>query len=116
VEVDSASTTHVRRRNQEKFELLAKQWIEDTRFTASPSEKYLHPCYARIIGMGPDAVPLILAQLKRQPGDWFYALRAITGSDPVSDDMAGRMNAMRDAWLNWGRSRKLIDGAETEAS
>jgi hypothetical protein len=32
--------------------------------------------------MGRDVVPLILADLRKEPYQWFWALRAITGEDP----------------------------------
>jgi hypothetical protein len=113
-ELDFSSTEKTKRRNQQKFERLAKEWLEETMFISSPAEKYLHPSYARIIGMGMEAVPLILHQLEKRTGDWFYALRAITGENPVTSDIAGNMPKMRDMWLAWGRGRKLLDGTTTK--
>jgi hypothetical protein len=40
--------------------------------------------YQEIIGMGERAVPLLLAELKREPDDWFWALHAITGASPLA--------------------------------
>jgi hypothetical protein len=91
-----------------KFRRLANKWIRQTRHLSAPSQKYLHPSYARIIGLGQCAVPFILKEIQQRSGDWFYALRAITGDDPVSDDMAGDIGRMSEAWLQWGRARRYL--------
>jgi hypothetical protein len=75
-----------------------------TRHLSSPTDRYLHPSYARIIGLGLAAVPLILEAMKRDPDDWFYALRAITGVNPVTAAMAGNMKKMTEAWIRWGEN------------
>lgn len=93
---------------EKEFAKHSKRWIRDTVHLSSPSEKYLHPSYARIMGLGAPAVRLILRSLEKQPADWFYALRAMTGANPVTSAMAGDMDQMMDAWLQWGRDRNLV--------
>ena len=61
----------------------------------------MHPAYQRIIGLGPAAVPLLLRELEREPDHWFWALKSITGEDPVSPADRGKLRAMTQAWLNW---------------
>ena len=39
---------------------------------------------------------------------WFPALNAITGDNPVPDGAAGDVARMIEAWLAWGRDRRLI--------
>jgi hypothetical protein len=56
------------------FKMHEAKWKRDTEYISSLSEKYLHSSYARIIGLGWPAVPLILDSLAREPNDWFYAL------------------------------------------
>jgi len=68
------------------------------------------PEYQRIIGMGSVAIPLILAELRREPNQWFWALSAITDENPVDPTAAGDVNRMADAWLEWGRNKGLISG------
>lgn len=63
----------------------------------------MHPSYQQIIGMGSEAVPLILKDLQQQPDHWFWALAHITGEDPVPEEKRGRLGEMAEAWLNWGR-------------
>jgi hypothetical protein len=91
-----------------EFKKHERKWKRDTRYTSSLTERFLHPSYARIIGLGWPAVSLILRSLEREPNDWFYALRAITGADPVSATDIGYMAKMTKAWLNWGQQRGLL--------
>jgi hypothetical protein len=44
----------------------------------------------------------ILAELEARPDHWFWALNAITGSDPVPQADRGIMEKMAKAWLAWG--------------
>ena len=54
--------------------------------------------------MGMDAVPFILKDLMTNgPDDWFWALSKITGENPITEDIAGDMNKMTEAWLLWAR-------------
>jgi hypothetical protein len=88
-----------------QFRALAERWREETAFLSSSTAMAAHPAYQAIIALGPPVVPLILRDLERQPDHWFDALKAITGEDPVSPQDWGRVRAMADAWLAWGRSR-----------
>lgn len=91
-----------------EFKRHEKKWKKDTKYFSSPGDKYLHPSYARIIGLGHPAVSLILKSMQRQPADWFYALRAITGANPVTQSMAGDVNKMSEAWIKWGERQGLL--------
>lgn len=85
----------------EEFERLKENWEEETAHVASPREKAIHPSYQRIIGMGMAAVPFILSELKRKPDHWFWALKAITGVDPVPAEDMGDMEQMAEDWVDW---------------
>lgn len=63
----------------------------------------MHPAYQQIIGLGPDVVPLLLAELEGHPDHWFWALHAITREDPVPSESRGKIKAMAQAWLDWGK-------------
>ena len=92
----------------QQFQTLAERWKRETRFFGSVEDKVLHPSYQRIIGMGAVAVPMILDDLDLNgPADWFWALTAITGENPITEDMAGNMNSMTEAWLRWGKANDL---------
>lgn len=83
------------------FARHAERWRSETVFMSSVSDIALHPSYQRIIGMGWDAVPLIIRELRNQPDHWFWALRAITDVDPVPESDRGKVERMRDAWIAW---------------
>ncbi|MCI0588419.1 MAG: hypothetical protein L0323_16435 [Planctomycetes bacterium] len=78
-------------------------WKRETGVTSSWTKLVLHPCYQRIIGLGPEAVPLLLRELSQRPDHWGWALFAITGVDPVPPADAGRLDRISAAWLDWGR-------------
>jgi hypothetical protein len=87
------------------FHSLAQDWKEETSHLSNIAKRALHPAYQEIIGMGEGVIPLLLAELKREPDDWFWALRAITGANPVPPASRGNVHAMADAWLCWGREK-----------
>ena len=93
---------------QQTFDALAKRWREETKVLSSITMKSMHPAYQRIIGMGPQVLPLILRELDREPDHWFWALTAITGEDPVPPEDAGDIEKMTEAWLRLGRRRGLL--------
>jgi len=95
-----------------EFVKHAQKWKRETIHLSSPTQKYIHPSYARIIGLGLSVVPLILDDLRKQGGDWFYALRAITGENPIKTSMAGDMPKMTRAWLLWGAKRNTQNASQ----
>jgi hypothetical protein len=90
------------------FKELAERWKAETQFLSSTSKAVMHPAYQRIIGMGQTVVPLLLRQLEESPDHWFWALRSITGEDPVPPESAGHLRRMSEAWLRWGREHNFI--------
>lgn len=91
-----------------KFTTIADRWSEETEHLSAMSRMAMHPDYQQIIGMGVDAVPLLLDRLQKKPDRWFWALRAITGENPVSNESQGKMDEMIDAWMEWGRERGYV--------
>jgi DNA-binding transcriptional regulator YhcF (GntR family) len=94
----------------DQFKRLAQEWKRETILHSSPLLIATHDAYQRIIGMGPAAVPLILHELSAERDYWFWALRAITGDDPVPEEHRGDVRAMTEDWLEWGRARGLLNG------
>jgi hypothetical protein len=88
------------------FHALAREWKEETEHLSS-TEVFTHPAYQRIIGLGEPVVPLLLQDLD-SGAHGFWALRAITGANPVPPQDAGRVRRMANAWLAWGRMRGLV--------
>ena len=93
---------------ERRFNDLAEQWKSETAHQSLMSNIVLHRSYQEIIGLGHDVLPLILKNLSVEPNHWFWALRAISGEDPVPAGDVGRFDAMRNAWLEWGRNRGLM--------
>ena len=90
------------------FDALTADWQAATRFSADPAAAVGHPAYRAVVGLGPDAVPLILAALVDAPDPWFAALRELTGADPVPVADRGRSAAAAGHGLAWGRARGLV--------
>lgn len=90
-----------------RFDALAAQWRQETEFASAPGVLFMHPAYQEIIGLGPAVVPLILQDLAETSDHWFWALRAITGADPVPPEERGYVERMAERWLQWGRAAGL---------
>ena len=93
---------------RELFEVLATEWKKKSYHMSNNAQMALLRCYQRIIGMGWPAVPLILEELRREPNQWFWALEAITGENPVSPDIAGKVHLAARAWIDWGIAKGFI--------
>lgn len=98
-----------------QFELLARQfseltaaWRAETALMSSLTQMCTHPAYQRIVGMGESALPFIFLDLQTEPDHWFWALKAITGCDPVPPSHRGDLDAMTCDWLAWGRSKGYV--------
>lgn len=85
-----------------EFDALADQWHDETGLLSSPMQIAMHPAYQRIIGLGERVVPFILSDLRTRGGQWYWALRALTGAAPVPPDAAGNIRVAKAAWLAWG--------------
>ncbi|HEX8673792.1 MAG TPA: hypothetical protein VF710_17985 [Longimicrobium sp.] len=94
-------------RLEEEFRRLSARWREETEHLSS-TDVFTHPDYQRIIGLGSVVVPALLRDLSRTGAHWFWALRAITGENPVAAENAGNVRKMIEAWLAWGQARGLV--------
>jgi hypothetical protein len=83
---------------------ISGQWHEETALVSSISEKAIHPAYQQIIALGKEALPYIFHELTGpEPDHWFWALRAITGEDPVKPEHRGNLKYMVQSWLSWAK-------------
>lgn len=85
-----------------RFARLAAEWREARGPLALSQEICMMRPYQEIIGMGAAAVPLILRELRQRPDQWFWALRMITGANPVPEEDRGYVDRMVAAWVRWG--------------
>jgi len=90
---------------EDLFRSHAEAWKKETLTSSSLANVAMHPSYQRIIGLGPQVVPLILQDLRDFGGPWFWALRALTGENPVPPEHRGKISLMTEDWLQWGRER-----------
>jgi len=93
---------------ENRFRELVRQWKAERGPTSSVTKLARHPAYREIVNLGEAAVPLLLAELERQPDHWFLALYEITGVDPVPRESRGRLKEMASAWLRWGREHGIV--------
>lgn len=87
-----------------RFQSHYEQWRHQRGAMSSITEAATLPAYQNIIGMGETAVPFILSALRAEgdePDQWFWALRAITGVDPVKDENRGNYVNMASDWFDW---------------
>lgn len=94
-----------------KFQSLAKQWRQERGAMSSITQMSSLPSYQKIIGMGEEALPMILAEIKaegEEPDQWFWALRALTDTNPVQPEDQGNFSKMAAAWLKWGESEGYV--------
>ncbi|MDQ1246879.1 MAG: hypothetical protein QG597_1247 [Actinomycetota bacterium] len=82
-----------------RFDELREQWIVATAGAASAMERFRHPAYQQIIGLGQPAVPLLVDELRSRPDHWFWALSCITGLDAAEGSTTIGDAAQR--WIAW---------------
>ena len=93
----------------QEFRSLATLWKEETAGYAFLSKAIQHPAYEEIIAMGEQTIPWMLRDLADGHGQWFHALRLLTGASPIADEDRGYRPKMRSAWLEWGREQGWIE-------
>ena len=91
------------------FDRLATELKTETAHLSSATMIAGHQAFQEIVGMGQEAIPLILQDLERAPTQWFLALRSITRESPVRPEDRGNVEAMTTAWLDWGTRRRYIE-------
>ena len=104
----SFPASSIRDRGRARFLRLAQKWREETQWLSSTTQIAMHPTYQAVIGMGPEALPLILDDLRGNSGYWYWALKAISSEDPVPPSDRGVIKRMKAAWLRWGEQKGII--------
>ena len=92
----------------DRFQRLATEWKEKSRHMSNAAQMAILTPYQKIIGMGKEALPFILDELKREPDQWFWALEVITDQNPVPAEAAGKVRLMAQAWIEWGKQNGII--------
>jgi hypothetical protein len=87
---------------QRVFNELLNTWRRETWYISSVRKRTSHPAYLKLIALGPQAVPLIIDELRKQPDQWFVALESITREDPGVN--ATNMRELSESWLAWAEA------------
>ena len=75
---------------------------------SSTNDVIEHAAFIKIMGMGRDALLLILQEIEHSPRHyWFWALREITQENPVPPDHRGIIKMMAIDWLDWAKGKGL---------
>lgn len=85
----------------QRFLRLVRQWKREKFFKSSSVDIAMNDSYQQIIGMGKDIIPLILKEYARELDHWAWALKAITGFNPVPRDVWGNLELEREYWFTW---------------
>ena len=93
---------------RERFTELADRWNRETCLMSNSDRAAAHPDHMAIISMGEPVVPLILERMQDGRGHWDYALRDITGANPVKRADWGNIAAIHASWLEWGEANGYI--------
>ncbi len=91
------------------FRELATNWIKETALLSSRKQKFEHPDYVKIIGLGTRVVPEIIKWISNGgDGHWDHALATITGERPDLELGAQTLADVRNAWIEWGTRKGYI--------
>ena len=88
-----------------RFQTLAAEWKAGRGYTSSISKMSMHHAYQQIIALGPRVIPLVLGELERETDHWFWALKMLTGVDPVPQEARANIVEMAKYWVLWGRQQ-----------
>jgi hypothetical protein len=103
-QTDDANLAHT-------FRDLVERWKNDTGHWSSTTRRIADPSYLRIIGLASNSTDhqiekLLLQELQEEPDEWFDALAAITGVDPVKPEDS--FDEAVNAWVEWGRRKGIM--------
>ena len=104
----AASQSNEERLFRERFARLMKTWRNETGLYSVDTKKITHPAYLMIIGMGRQAIPMILADLQQRGGHWYQALEAILGYNPIQMSSPVGLSELKERWLAWGRQEGYL--------
>jgi hypothetical protein len=104
----SVAMAEVEEKIEAKFRRLASEWSESVRSVSSITAIINNPKYREIVSLGWDIVPYLLREVQERRGFWFPALAEITTIRPYDPRDAGNNKRMTEAWVKWGKLKRLI--------
>jgi hypothetical protein len=91
-----------------EFRRLSAQLNERFAGRALLTQRLFSEEYTAIIGLGPRVVPFLLRDLQKAVSPWFWALRALTRSDPAKNVNPGDFVAVAACWIQWGKDQNIL--------
>lgn len=90
-----------------KLDSLASEWKAARGHTASVNMWVRLPAYQQIIEIGrlhkDEVIGFLLKELTHSPDHWFWALKELTGQNPVTPESRGNIDSMSKCWIEWGK-------------
>lgn len=83
-----------------------KKWKDDTGFMSCIKTE--HESYQAIIKMGKVVLPFLLKEMIETPNHFSHALIAISGENPIPQEIAGNLDLIVEVWKKWGIEKGLI--------
>lgn len=95
---------------EERFNLLADRWYNETAMHSCPEIMALHKNYMKIAKMGKEVLPLIFKRLQESPSShWIMLLYKITKEEPAIEEKdIGNIKKIAEAWIKLGKKRGWI--------
>lgn len=87
------------------FDQLKNEWKKATAYISDTGLIVSHPAYLKIIKLGTVVIDWIIEDLVETRCQWFEALEAITGQDPIAPDHYGAVNLMIQDWQDWASKK-----------
>ncbi|MBI3822408.1 MAG: hypothetical protein HY289_06980 [Planctomycetes bacterium] len=88
-----------------RFRDLVSQWKAARGHSSSINSWTKLPAYRAIVDLGPVVIPLLLRELEKEPDHWFWALKELTGENPVTPEARGNVVEMTKCWIEWGKAK-----------
>lgn len=90
-----------------KFLTLKNKWKSETCYFSSSISIFNNSAYREIINLGSKSIPWIIRELKKTDDHWFFALKEITGVNPVNPINYGIIPKMKEDWVNWAKQNNM---------
>lgn len=91
------------------FRLLADRWYEETMNLSSIQRMQNNKNFQAIMSMRQFAIPHIFNEIATKGGHWYGALAELTGANPVKEENRGRIEKMKEDWLDWGKKNGWVE-------
>lgn len=93
--------------SRERFDGLKAQWKQERFGMSRTREMAMLLPYQKIIGMGKDAIPFVIEELRSDPDWWFWALEALTDAPLPPDEINGDLALLTQYWINQAEDQDL---------